>query len=150
MARQTFFFAGQLHFERRIVLEHALVLEPGEPAAQAGQPVGLTGDRERLAVLLAIVKQMPLKALDHLRGDFRGAGHAAVLTPLDEPRELQSPDFDRVGREVVGFQPLQIAVQEMTERLRITLITGDRETRIRTHGERLLQGSRGPIAGLWK
>ena len=58
---------------------------------------------------------MPLKALEHLGGDLRGAGHAAVLTPVDEPGELQPSDFDRVGREVVGFQPLQIAVQQMTE-----------------------------------
>ena len=115
MTRQTFFFSGQLQFQRRIVLEYPLVLEPGEPAAQADQPVRLTGDAQRLAVLLAIVKQVPLKALEHLRGDFRGAGHAAVLTPVEEPRELQPPHFDRVGREVVGFQPLQIAVQQMTE-----------------------------------
>ena len=150
MTRQTFFFAGQLQFQRRIVLEHALVLEPGEPAAQGSQPVGLTGDAQRLAVLLAVVEQVPLKTLDHLGGDLRGAGHAAVLTPVDEPRELQPPHFDRVGREVVGLQPLQIAVQQMTERLRITRIAGDRETGIRTHGERLLQGSRGPTTGLWK
>jgi hypothetical protein len=149
MARQTFFFAGQLQFQRRVLLEHALVLEPGEPTAQADQPVGLTGDRERLAVLLAIVKQVPLKALDHLGGDLRGAGHAAIVAPADEPRELQPPHLDRVGREVVGFQPLQIAAEQLAERLRITLIAGDRETRIRTHREKLLHGSRGPTTGLW-
>ena len=115
MARQTFFFAGQLQFQRRIVLEQPLVLEPGEPAAQAVSQWRLTGDRERLAVLLAVIEQMPLKTLEHLGGDLRGAGHAAVLAPADEPRELQPSDFDRVGREVVGFQPLQIAVQQMTE-----------------------------------
>jgi hypothetical protein len=64
---------------------------------------------------LAVIHAVPLKALDHLRGDFRGLGHAAVLTPADEPRELQPPDFDRVGGKVVGFQPLQIAVQQMAE-----------------------------------
>ena len=57
---------------------------PLEPHAQRHQARMLTAETERLAVLLAVVKQVPLVAFQHRARYVAWLGKATVLTPAEK------------------------------------------------------------------
>ena len=71
----------QFDLGRRIVQDVILPRHPFEPHAQRHEPRVLRAEAQRLAVLLAVVEQIPLIAFEHRPRDLRWLGDAALSRP---------------------------------------------------------------------
>ena len=73
LTRQALFLARQHQLAGRILLEHVLLGEPGAPTAQRREPMRLARETQPLAIALAVVVDVALKALEHLGRHGRAA-----------------------------------------------------------------------------
>ena len=135
MTRQTPLVARQHQVVGRIVLEHALAHQPGEPTAQRREPMRLAGEAQGLPVPLAVVVDVALEPLEHLERHAMRAGDAPLETPAEELAQRHTPHGDRARRVVMGLHPQQVAVQQGREPLRIARIAGQGSTSVGTHGQ---------------
>jgi hypothetical protein len=89
-----------VEFAGRVGVEDALAAQPGKEALERQEPIGLRGDAERLAVLLAVVEEPALIALEDRAGDFARIEQAALLAPGNEHMQEMVAGLDHGWRVV--------------------------------------------------
>src|SRR5208283_2142965 len=102
--------------------------QPAEPRADRRQPRVLRAERERLSVLLPVVVEIALIALQDRARDFHGVFDAALLGPTDEVSDGPACVIGGVLRVVVHQQPFEMFFQQAAERrvrLGLSLVLDD-------------------------
>ena len=82
--------------------------QPGEEVADRDQALCLSGDREGLAVSLAMLEQPPLVALQKLERNCVGRVDTVLLAEAGEVAETATPAANRRRRVVVYTHPEQV------------------------------------------
>jgi hypothetical protein len=77
---------------------------PTEPHAQRDQARVLRTEAQRLAILLAIVEQVPLIPLQHGPGHFDRLRQSALFAPLKEEADVNLAIAYRVRGVVLHFE----------------------------------------------
>jgi len=114
--------AGKLQLRSRVMQDVILPRHPTEPDAQRDQARVLGTEAQRLAVLFAVVKQVPLIAFQYWPRDLDRLGQAALLAPLEEKADVDLAIAHRVDGVVLHRQCAQMVQhQRFQQRLRAGL-----------------------------
>jgi len=81
--------------------------QPFEECLHGHHTRPLGAERQRVAVLLAVIKQISLIPLQHGPGDFPGLGNAAHLGPERKAGDTLAAVFDGVGGIIMHRQIIQ-------------------------------------------
>ena len=72
----------------------------------------LAGERQRLAVFLAVVKHMPLIAFEHRARHLHRLANAALPAPVQKQADMHAPVLHRVLGVVAHPQVFQMLFQQ--------------------------------------
>src|SRR6185312_4814249 len=100
-ARQTEADARQLQLRSRVVQDVVMARHPFEPHAERNDAVLLLRVVQRLAVLLAVMENVPLAGFEHRARDFGRLGDAALFGPFEEETH-QRGLAKRAGEDVLS------------------------------------------------
>ena len=110
---------GQLQLGGRVVQDVILPRHPTEPHAQGDEARVLRPEAQRLAVLLAVVEEMPLIPFEHWPRDLDRLRQPALPAPLEEEADVDLTIAYRVRGVVLHGQRVQmIAHHRLQRRLR--------------------------------
>ena len=117
--RQAVFQPGQFDVAGRVVEDVVVAGHPLEPCPDRHQPAVLAAEAQRVAVLLAVVVQVALVALDDRLGDFGRLGDATDGSPVDEVAQVIAADLDGPLRVVLDLHPLEELLHHGDHALRV-------------------------------
>jgi hypothetical protein len=114
--RETAVRSGHEQVTGRVRVQLPAAPEPGEEVADRDQSLYLRGDRQRLAVPLAVLEQPPLVAVQELERDGARLVNAVLLAEAGEVTEIATPAEDRRARVVVDAHPKQVLLDVGSDR----------------------------------